>query len=388
MVTTSPSFSRDLAPAKVVHVVLSLNVGGLERLLLKLLAHTDRARYAPVVCAIDEPGVLAPELAKLDIPLRVMPRGRGLNPRFAVQLSSFLRSEDARIVHTHNASPHLYGALAARLLRMRSLRGHLPQIVHTKHGRNDPADPRKVLVNRISGALTDRVVAVSDDIAALAVNVEHVDARKVVTILNGIDTEEYRPSADPRPARARLGVPEGGFHVGCVARLAAVKDHANLLDAFARLRAGRPDAHLTLIGDGAERRSLEDRAARLGLHGAVTFTGERGDIAPLLQAFDVFALSSLSEGISLTLLEAAAAGLPIVATDVGGNGDVVLEGTSGLLVPPRDPERFAAALEEIARRPDRGAMGQNGRERVQRRFSIERMARAYHDLYAELLRLH
>jgi sugar transferase (PEP-CTERM/EpsH1 system associated) len=388
MEATSPRFSRDPVPAKVVHVVLSLNVGGLERLLLKLLAHMDRTRYAPIVCALDEPGVLAPELAKLDIPLRVLPRGRGLSPRFAVRLSSFLQSEDAQLVHTHNASPHLYGALAAQLLRMRAPRRKLPRVVHTKHGRNDPSDRRKVLVNRIAGALTDRLVAVSDDIAALAIDHEHIEDRKVVTILNGIDTEEYCPTADPRPARARLGIPEGGFHVGCVARLAAVKDHGTLLDAFSRLRAGRPDAHLTLIGDGPERRSLEERAARLGLDGSVTFAGMHGDIAPLLQAFDVFALSSVSEGISLTLLEAASAGLPIVATDVGGNAEVVVDGATGLLVPPRDPERFAAALERIASSADRAKMGQNGRERVQRRFSIERMARAYHDLYDELLDLH
>lgn len=388
MISKSPDVARDRAPAKIVHVVLSLNVGGLERLVLKLLAHTDRTQYAPMVCALDEPGVLAPELRRLGIPLHVMSRGSGLNPRFAFRLASFFRREDVKLVHTHNASPQFYGAVAVQLLRARARSSYLPRIVHTKHGRSEPENRRKVLVNRIASALTDRVVAVSDDIAALAVAVEHVHPGKVVTILNGVDTEEYHPTQDPRPTRARLGIPEGGFHVGCVARLAAVKDHGTLLKAFARLREGRPAAHLTLVGDGAERRTLEQLCARLGLTSAVTFMGERGDIAPLLAAFDVFALSSLSEGISLTLLEAAAAGLPIVATNVGGNTEVVVEGASGLLVPPADPERFAAALEEIARLPDRRAMGQLGRERVERRFSIERMARAYHDLYGELLRLH
>jgi sugar transferase (PEP-CTERM/EpsH1 system associated) len=388
MISKSPDAARDRAPVKIVHVVLSLNVGGLERLVLKLLAHTDRTRYAPLVCALDEPGVLAPELNRLGIPLQVMSRGSGLSPRFAFRLADWLRREDVKLVHTHNASPHFYGAIAVQLLRARALRGDLPRIVHTKHGRSEPENRRKVLVNRIASALTDRVVAVSDDIAALTVEIERVHEGKVVTILNGVDTEEYRPAADPRPARARLGVPEGGFHVGCVARLAAIKDHGTLLKAFARLREGRPAAHLTLIGDGAERRALEQLRTHLGLTGAVTFAGERGDIAPLLPAFDVFALSSLSEGISLTLLEAAAAGLPVVATNVGGNTEVVVEGASGLLVPPRDPERFAAALEQIARLPDRRAMGQRGRDRVERRFSIERMARAYHDLYAELLGLH
>lgn len=373
--------------AKVVHIVLGLNVGGLERLVLKLLAHTDRTRYAPVVCALDEPGVLAPQLERIGIPLRVIPRGLGLNPRLPVDLESWLHQEGARIIHTHNASPHLYGALAARIARLRRHAKHFPRIVHTKHGRNDPENRRKVLVNRIASSLTDRVVAVSNDVANLAVELEHVRPDKVMTILNGVDTEEYCPGADPIAARERLGIPTTGFHIGCVARLAPVKDHRTLLDALAILRASRPDTHLTLIGDGPERRALEEHVSLLGLGGAVTFAGEQGDIASLLPAFDVFALSSRSEGISLTLLEAAAAGLPIVATAVGGNAEVVDDGETGLLVPPREPARFAAALEASARREDRATMGARGREKVKRRFSVEQMAQAYNDLYAELLEL-
>jgi sugar transferase (PEP-CTERM/EpsH1 system associated) len=370
---------------KIAHIVLGLNVGGLERVVLKLLTHTDRTRYAPVVCVLDEPGVLAPQLESIGIPLRMIPRGPRLNPRLPMDLESWLHQEDARIVHTHNASPHLYGALAARLARLRLHARHFPRIVHTKHGRNDPGSRRKVLVNRIASSLTDRVVAVSNDVANLALELEHVRPDKVMTILNGVDTEEYRPGADPAAARERLGIPTAGFHVGCVARLAAVKDHRTLLDALAILRARRPDVHLTLIGDGPERRALEEHVSRIGLGSAVTFAGEQGDIASLLPAFDVFALSSRSEGISLTLLEAAAAGLPIVATAVGGNAEVVDDGETGLLVPPHEPARFAEAIEVIARREDRAEMGTRGREKVKRRFSVEQMARAYDDLYAELL---
>lgn len=377
-----------MEPVKIVHVVLSLNVGGLERVVLELLAHVDRSRFSPVVCALDEPGVLAPRLARLGIPLRLLSREPGLDARLPLRLAQLLREEGARLIHTHNASPHLYGALAAQLARIRWGERRRPRIIHTKHGRNDPGSLRKVLVNRIAASLTDRVVAVSEDSASVAVEVERVPRSKVVTIVNGVDTSVFTPSADPRPARERLGVPLDGFHIGCVARLSAVKDHATLVEAFARFRQERPDAHLTLAGDGPERRALEELCARLGVSSAVTFAGERSDIASLLRAFDVFALSSLSEGISLTLLEAAATGLPVVATDVGGNAEVVIQGASGLLVPPRDPERFAAALGEIARRADRTAMGARGRERVRQRFSVDRMARAYHDLYAEILGIH
>jgi glycosyltransferase involved in cell wall biosynthesis len=239
----------------------------------------------------------------------------------------------------------------------------------------------------VASALSDRVVAVGEDTHAVAVGIERVDPKKVVTILNGIDLNEYSPGGDRQAARAALGAPSSGFHVGCVARLAAVKDHATLLEAFALFRAKRDDAHLTLVGDGDERRSLEAQAARLGIANAVTFAGERHKVAPLLHAFDVFALSSISEGISLTLLEAAAIELPIVATRVGGNGEIVADGESGYLVPSRDPAAFAHALGTVASSADRAALGSAGRARVVRRFSVEQMARSYRELYEEVLEI-
>ncbi|WP_437755685.1 glycosyltransferase family 4 protein [Sorangium sp. So ce1389] len=377
-------------PVKVAHVVLSLNVGGLERVVLRLLERTSRERFAPVVCALQEPGALADELARLGVPLVVLSRKPGLDPGLPVRLAAWLRREGIRLVHTHNPGPHLYGALAAGLARAASFAGGGgggggPRVIHTKHGRNYPKQKRKVLVNRMAAALTDRVVAVSDDTRAVALEVERVDPAKVVTILNGVDPEVFRPG-DARAARARLGVRDAGYHVGCVARLSPEKDHATLLTAFARLREVRPDAYLTVIGDGPVRPALEQQAARLGLGGAVLFTGTRGDVAELLPAFDVFALASLTEGISLTLIEAASAGLPIVATRVGGNPEIVKEGETGLLVSPGSPEPLAAALEAIAVRDDRAEVGMRGRARVIERFGIDRMVRAYEDLYDEVLR--
>jgi sugar transferase (PEP-CTERM/EpsH1 system associated) len=371
-------------PITVAHLVLALDVGGLEEVVLRLVAHTDRARFTPLVYALDAPGAMAGELAALAVPLVVLHRAPRLDPALPLRLARRLARDGVGVLHTHNAGPHLYGALAAHLARAR---GSGPRVVHTKHGRNDPESRRKLLLNRFASALSDRVVAVSDDAAHVALHLENVAETRVLTIRNGVDTAAFRPG-DPGAARARLGVPAAGFHVGCVARLAAVKDHATLLRAFAIVRRERPDAHLTLVGDGPERAALAAESARLGLDGAVHFVGARRDIAAVLPAFDVFALSSTSEGISLTLLEAAAAGLPIVATRVGGTPEVVVAGETGCLVQPRDPAAFAAALGALARRPDRAALGAAGRARVERWFSVETMVRAYQDLYAEVLRAH
>jgi sugar transferase (PEP-CTERM/EpsH1 system associated) len=374
-------------PLPIVHLVLALNVGGLERMLLRLLSLTDRDRFRPSLVALDEPGTLAPELARLGVPLTVMRRGPGIDTRLPLRLAKRLRRMGARLVHTHNATPHLYGSVAAAVARART-GDRFPRVVHTKHGRNEPDMPRKVLLNRIASRFSDRVVAVSDDAAAVAREVEHVDPRRVLTIPNGVDTREFRPGGDPRAARAALGLPQGGFHVGCVARLVPVKDHGTLIASFERVRRAVPDAHLTLIGDGPDRAALAERARALGIAGAVTFAGARPDVAALLPAFDVFALASLAEGGSLTLLEAAAAGLPIVATRVGGNPEIVVDGATGLLVPPGDAACLAEALLALALRPDRAAFGAAGRDRVERLFGVERMARSYHDLYAEVLGIH
>lgn len=372
-----------MSPARIAHVVLSLQVGGLERMVLQLLARTPRDRFAPIVCALEEPGELSPELSRMDVPLAVIRRRPGLDARMPVALARWMRREGVELVHTHNASPHFYGALGAALARA-GRPGRRPRVVHTKHGRGQPHRPRKVLLNRVASALTDRVVAVSEDARAVVVGVEGVDPGRVTTIWNGIDTAKFRPG-DAAAARARLGLTRGGLQVGCVARLAPDKDHATLLAAFAALRARRPDAHLTLVGDGPLRQALTAQAAALGVAGAVTFTGTRSDIAEILPAFDVFALSSRTEGISLTLAEAAAAGLPSVATRVGGNPEIVRDGETGTLVPAGDPAALAAALEAMGAREDRAEVGARGRAWVKARFSAERMAGAYMQLYDEVL---
>ena len=205
-------------------------------------------------------------------------------------------------------------------------------------------------------------------------------------IRNGVDTTNVCPS-DGACVRRALGVALDAFHVGCVARLSVEKDHATLIEALSILRARIPRAHLTLVGDGALRRELEESAERFGVRDGVTFFGYASDVASMLPSFDVFALASRTEGTSLTLLEAASAGLPIVATRVGGNVEIVVDGESGILVPVGAPFAFAEALEALATRADRRQMGARGRADVVARYDVGKMVAAYDTLYAEVLRL-
>ncbi|MRG94851.1 glycosyltransferase [Polyangium spumosum] len=344
----------------------------------------DRARFDPMIIALDEPGELAPRLAPMDVPLRLLRRGQGLDPAVIGDLAELFGREGIDLVHTHNPRPHVHGALAA--LAARRVIGKRPRVVHTKHGRNYPDDAGRVLASRMASALSDRIVAVSDDARRVALEIERGSARRLVTIRNGVDTRVYEPG-DAARARQALDVPADVLHVGCVARLSAEKDHATLIQAFARVRTSHPGARLTLVGDGPEREALEALVKKFGLQGAVHFLGHRDDVPVLLPGFDLFTLASRTEGTSLTLLEAAAAGLPIVATRVGGNPEIVTHGETGLLVPAGEPAALADAISSVWTRPDRAQMGRAGRALVQARYGIGQMISAYETLYAEVLRL-
>lgn len=380
---TSVSPRRTLLRKRVVHLVLALRPGGLERVVLQLVERMDRSRFEPIVVALEEPGDLAGELERWHVPLHVFPRQTGVDRQVLAQLVNLLEDKRIALVHTHNPSPHLYGSLAALMVRQRGpLR---PMVVHTKHGRNHPRDKRKVLVNRLATLLTDRVVAVSEDARQVALDVEGVDPHRLVVIRNGVDTERVCPG-DGSSKRRELGIPEGAFHVGCVARLSPEKDHATLIEAFAMLRQRLPKARLTLVGDGNLRQELEESTRKLQISEVVKFVGYTNDVADILPSFDVFALASRTEGTSLTLLEAAAAELPIVATRVGGNAEIVVDGESGFLVPDGQPEAFAKALWAVAESGDRRVMGRRGRDEVARRYDLAKMVAAYDTLYDEVLR--
>lgn len=358
-------------PVRVAHLVMALDMGGLERVVIDLVRRTDRTRFEPAVVCLKRRGALADQVEELGVPVLSLDcDGRGL-PATVSRAVRGLRRLRPDVLHTHNPHPHFVGSLAAAVLRG-------PPVVHTKHGRNKPGLRGAVLANRVASQLSDVVVAVSEDAAQVARQVERVPRRKVRVVPNGIDLARF-PFADrtgrPGPARA--------VHV---ARLNPIKDQKTLLEAVRLVADRAPDFHLTVVGDGPLREELHALRDRLGLRDHVALLGERSDVPALLAAADLFLLSSLQEGMSLTLLEAMASGLAVVATDVGGNREVVAHGATGLLVPSRSPERFAAAVLELLPRPEAvHEMGRQGRARVERQFAVESMVRHYERIYEEAL---
>jgi glycosyltransferase involved in cell wall biosynthesis len=356
----------------IVHVLSSFGVGGQERVALDLAigqrarGHTVRA----ISLAPAPDGPIADELREHGIEaLRVEKHG-GLDPTLVPRLAIALRRHRADVVHTHNPLPLIYGAPAARLAGARA--------IHTKHGKN-PGTRSQMWLRRTAARLVDAFVAVSDTTLAQAREGRDVAGAKLREIPNGIRLDRYAPDPAARAdIRRELGLGDA-WVVGTVGRLDANKNQAMLVRAIAPMLS--PKLRLVIVGDGPTRADVEAAAAGSPY---VVLTGRRMDVPRVIHAFDVFALSSISEGLPLVVPEAMAAALPIVSTAVGGIPSVVDDGVTGLLVPV-DEHAFANALGVLANdRPRARAMGAAAREIALARYSADRMVEAYLALYASI----
>jgi glycosyltransferase involved in cell wall biosynthesis len=357
----------------VLQVVLSLNPGGTERLVVELIRRL-RAELPMAACCLDAAGSWGAGLRDEQIDVEALDRQPGFHPSLGRRIARIVDRQKIDVIHCHHYSPFVYSCVAA--LFRPSVR-----IVFTEHGRLSDAGPsaKRRLANRVLSRVPHQVFTVSGDLREHIV-AEGFPAEQVAVIYNGIDIGPRPSPADRVRVRHELGVSGDTVVVGTLARLDPVKDLAVLVRAVAALNRVTP-ARLVVVGDGDERRTLE-QAARDADGGASTlFLGQRDDARTILAGCDVYANSSISEGVSLTILEAMAAVLPVVATRVGGTPEVVDE-TCAVLVPSRDADAMTAALVELARQPDRRArLGQAGRERVERRFTLDRMVREYRDAY-------
>jgi glycosyltransferase involved in cell wall biosynthesis len=353
---------------RVVHVALQLDTGGMEKLLVEFARHANRACFAVRFLCLGSRGPVAHEIEACGWPVTALNIPPGLRPSLVAQLAGLFRRWEVDVVHSHNTKPLLYAAPAARLAGTR-------RVLHTRHGQRFGASRRDTLLFRLAASLADRVVCVSNDSARLSRR-EGVAVHRIATVWNGIDVRRF----------GYLGPAALGPAV-MVGRLSPEKDVGTLLRAAACVVRTDPAFRLEIAGDGPCRSELERLACQLELGEKVRFLGEVKDIPTFLARASLFVLPSLTEGISLTLLEAMARGLPVVATRVGGNPEVVIESETGLLVPPAAPEELAEAMRCLWRDPGRAvAFGQAGRRRIERHFDVRRMVGDYEALYLNATR--
>ncbi len=365
---------------KILHLVESLERGGLERVVVNLALAQQAAGDAVVVVCLFREGVLAAELGAAGLRVVCARKSGSLDWRAVRFVRREMAALQADVLHTHNAMANYYGVLAAL--------GTGVRIVNTRHGMGSTSSRSLTeRLFRVSLWRTGAVVAVCEHARRHFVATRMVPAQLAHTVRNGVRLEDLvvASSATRAAARAELGVPADSFVIGTVGRLNWAKDHALLIDAFALFRRELPASRLVLVGDGGLRATLESHVARLGLGDAVTFTGDRADVPKLLPGFDIFALTSATEGYSIALLEAAAAGLPVVASDVGGNREIVQHGSTGIIVEERSAEAFARAFAKLAAADEvRAQMGRSTRKWAEEFGSVGAMTDAYAALYAQV----
>ena len=369
-------------PPLVTHVIHRLDYGGLENGVVNLINHMPAERYRhAIICLAGYGPEFCKRLRSGDVRVHSLNKRPGKNPSAYWRMWRLLRSLQPAIVHSRNlGTVDMQWIAAVAGVRHR---------VHGEHGW-DASDPsglrrRSLLIRRACRPVIQRYVPMSRDLARWLEEDVRVDPSRVRQIYNGVDTETFRPSADESPGSRREALT-----IGIVGRLDPVKNHASLLRAFRSILEREPqlvrDLRLMIVGDGPLRAELESMSKSLELGDRVWFAGARDDTPAQYRAMDVFALPSLNEGISNTILEAMATGLPVVAARVGGNPEIVEDGVSGLLYEQGATDGLPSAILRYVKDPVlRQTHGAAARRRVMQNFSLEAMVQRYLDLYDELL---
>ena len=361
----------------IAHLLPTFGMGGQERVALDLAVGQKARGHEVLGVSLGEgtDGPLADEFRAHGIAVDTRtkwPRQVGIDLSLPARLAQLFRSRHIDVVHTHNPQPLIYGAPAGKLAGATT--------VHTRHGENPSPFLRRML-RRLSGTLADAYVCVSEETADFARAEHDVAPEKIRVIRNGIDLDRFDPARPLRDeVRRELGIPLDAWVVGTVGRVVQEKNHQLLVDAMAPLCAA--GAHLVLVGDGADLAALRE-CATTNMH----LLGVRRDAPRVMQAYDVFCMSSRSEGLPLVILEAMASALPIVSTAVGGIPNVVTDGKTGLLTPPGDAAALRAALTRVREDDALGAsIATAGRALALSEYSARTMVDRYLSLYEQLRR--
>jgi glycosyltransferase involved in cell wall biosynthesis len=365
---------------RVAYIIQNLNYGGMERLLHSLAKRLPARGFEVHVVVLEYYGQFARGLEETATLHQAPPMSR-LSLLYPRHLARMLQAIGPDVVHSHTGV-WLKGAHAARL-------AGVPVTVHTEHGRPDPVPLADRLIDNRASRWTDVTIAVSDALAdVLRRQVVH-DPSRVRVITNGVDTTRLRPPEDRSALRHELGIPEADLVIGSIGRLEPVKNFRLALDGFARLGARLGNGQtpwLVLVGDGSERQALERHAIELDVASRVKFLGWRPDAERIYGTFDLFTLTSLSEGTSISLLEAMSSEVCPIVTDVGGNRAVLGSDLDSLLVPSREDTALANAWHRQLIDPTgRATLGRRARQRVEEEFSLDRMIEQHIALYHELV---
>jgi len=363
----------------VVHIFLTLNMGGMESVGVNLILGLQKKNVKNHVICLDEKGIFAEQLEQAGVSVWCANRINKSKVSLLRELASYIRCLEVDIVHTHNPAPNLWGGMAAFL-------AGVPLRISTHHGINKAqlASKKRRWLSCIASLFCHQTVTVSKALEIQLKKESFGSAASISTIYNGVDISFFDPKIDGRLNRNDFGIDAEERVIGSVARFSDDKDYITLISAFDVLRSKGIAGKLLLIGDGETRSHIEQQAKGLKFSSDIIFLGQRTDIIDLLSLFDIYVLSTHTEGVSISLLEAMAMQLPVVATAVGGNVEVIESNISGLLSNASDVNSLTDHLMTLC--TDKQKVNQislAARHRVESIFSLDAMVKSYYHLYTQ-----
>ena len=338
---------------KIVQLLPSLDLGGMERLAVDLARQQKAEGHEPSIYCTSHSGALSTEAEAANVPVHSFGKTTGFSLRLIRDLASRLRVDRPDVLHAHNALVLHYGIAAARLARV-------PVVINTRHGGNMNWDPHCERIWRHAVHWIDSVVFVSEGVQEYYVTKDRLSRLNKLVIYNGIDVDKFTAN----PAQPTAHLPR--FRVGCVGRLVPAKDHVTLIRSFAMVNAAMPEAELHILGDGPCRTAISQTAESLGIANRVFLHGASLNVSGFLSTLDLFVLSSIDEGLPISLMEAMAAGLPVVSTLLPGLTELAPASVIAGYCNPCQPESLAEQILCAARRRDLPALGEAARRWAQK----------------------
>lgn len=370
-----------LQPIRILHLIYSLDASGAERIVHTLASKINQTRFKAAICAIKRGGSLVEEIERDKIKVFIIEKNRGFDFSVMFKLKQIIKDESIDIVHSHNFSANMWGRLSVKLCPP-------CRIITTEHSLSIRKGLLRKCIDRILLPFSDRIIAVSNAVCKSLIEEETIPIDRITTIYNGISLDEFKDLRSSKEVRKELGIDLGAPIIGIVARLIYDKGHRFFIDAARMVLEKFPTTIFLIVGDGELTSELKKYVIKNRLKDSIFFTGYRKDRLDLMNVFTISVLSSIREGLPVTLLEYMALKKPIIVTNVGGMPEVIYDGHNGRVVPKRDTNALAnCILELLSNENSRIRLGENAYNRVASDFSQATMIKKIQDLYEGVLNI-
>jgi glycosyltransferase involved in cell wall biosynthesis len=360
----------------VMHLTYDMRIGGTEMVIKNIIEGADKALFAMSIFCIEQPiGPWGIDLQKSGVPIDAKERKPGFDTSLIFDIRKHLKQHKIDVMHCHQYSPWVYGVLAAL--------GTKTKVIFTEHGRfyPDSSSWKRKIINPILSYFTDAITCISAATKQALVQYEFLNANKIEVIHNGIDAIKQIDNAQTN-VYSQYNIPTGHFIVGTIARMDPIKNHSLMIRAIKECINKNMKVHFVLVGDGEMRSAIKSEISQLALQKCITLTGYQKDPAPFINIFDVFLLTSFSEGMSMTLLESMSIGLPCIVTRVGGNAEVVAHEQTGLVIENNNLEQLTSAIGTLANSPDKTKAFSDASVKIfNKQFTQQLMNQKYQSCY-------